>query len=456
MPTPPGAALVTAYRDGYRGWSYQADAASMVFRLPQEFLPDDYGISVTGHFLENGEPLALTNPSSVVDAFSQKAYAGFLLPAVSRAELLTADLAGLWSPLEFNLPWVYDFEGPFDLPIADNFFLPDMSLVFEFRNELQWGFMGGNDDLTVSLRPGAETRPLEGFVFSADLSRALDMETFLEIVEGMWGANPVGALFLSVLPKLFNDAVSVEYAGFDPEWAPDRPADLELAPITGEKGDVGVFATDFTDDTTILALMLADVPNRALIPIGVGAAAGTETALLPAMSFPDARHIALAMELPLPDDTDYPRTLRTAFRYASDPAAWPNGIALADADFGARFVDEKTSYDDGTGFIEWEIAGDDPSAFFVVVAPQGWPRSDGPFMAMLPGGARSLKLPVADLGYDPWWCDGVFIMAVDGPVDFRRGFDPTAFFAYDHQSISMWSNDGVENFFEVLMYYSVW
>jgi hypothetical protein len=189
-----------------------------------------------------------------------------------------------------------------------------------------------------------------------------------------------------------------------------------------------------------LALALAEVPNRVLLPEALRYL-DTPTVPLSFAKLTDAQYLAAAGVTDLFVNEFESFNFSFALQYTYDLADWASGLAFDGAtDFLPLFDLENTYYDDSAATVHWALDGaaDAVDAWLVAFFPANF----GAELLVVPGGEASSYTPPAELFHaGPSESDAVLVAGLDLPdgVDVNS-FDPTALLANNFAAINFWSN----------------
>jgi hypothetical protein len=434
-----GPRAVTAYKNGYWSWSYAADAAVMYFRLIAHSPTSDSHSSESGQFRLAGQPLELTNPQDLLSVFLQPLYGGVALTDFSRDTALMSLLRfadGANAVIHYVDP--DGWESSLDLP--GNFWVPYLDVTVPIPGEGDCRFYGGNDNYVVPVRDGELTTPLEGFVFGLDTGQVVDLETLVAVIVAIADGGDLVDILSPVVLSLLNRGLVTYYVGATPNWSVAEPPGLAAIPVDHSGGLAQFDVTNRADGFDYLCMWGAEIPHRALLPLGVTALEGGPAPMAFA-AIPDADYLATALKTNLFQLGDEPTVLSGLIRYAEDLSEVQDGLTVDDAQFLPGFDPAATAYESATATVTWVPQGDpaDYDLFLVALLPEYYWNSSVA-LAVLPGDARSHQFPAASMGITTSPDDLVLLFGVKSPGLFESGFDPSAILGYNHAAFTMWSN----------------
>lgn len=438
--TTPGGVMVSAIAGGYAPWSYDNDAAVRYFRLRSDDRSFPATDSDEGVFRWDGEALAFTNPQELGGFFEQPATAGVVWPGISRATVLSRAYQGMETAGTFDINWVYDYEIEDDpIPFPLNFHLPQVGLEIDIPGIVDWGFWGGNETFRFPIPDGADVSPLNSFVFQIDLAQVVDIGTLLAFVAAAGEGGDLEAPLAQLLKPLLARGLTFPYAALEPDRRAGDGADIETTQVAIDGASIEVVIDEPAADYDYVFALLAEVPNRALAPIGVAVAEGG-AARLPIPRLTDADYVLVAMRTDMFAGRWETQTMSLLVRYAEDPSEWRDGLVLSNADFGPPFDEATTTYDDDTGRLKWAFE-DDASGMDAVLmtAKRYWYEPKGRYFSLLPADRECTDLPLPALGYSSYWLNDFALIAVDLPDDVAGGFDPTRIFGYSNARYTVWT-----------------
>ncbi|HPQ68501.1 MAG TPA: hypothetical protein PKW95_05200 [bacterium] len=436
--------LVTVYKDGFWTWAYQADAAVMYFRLR----PDSYGYSYTdsgsGDFTSGGTALGLENPDvsglNLDPLLNAPIYLGIAIPGLARSTVLSADFDGLIAEDTFSLDYGYNViglggeTGTIDLPAS--IYFPELSVDINLIGLASATAGGANEQYKVPVMAGADN-PIEGAVLSITAGEAISSSLIIQLITDLIGGNPIDPieLILDNIEAVLNNALTFEYAGAEPTWDGTGAPDITMSEITA-KSAVNLSITGADPSYDYLGMLAAEVPNRALIPMGIKLAT-SNAASIPAGDVPDADYILLVAKTDALASGLESLNLGFALTFAEDLSDWSGGATVADSDFLPLF-DSSTGYNTTTGEVSWALESKGTMDLVLVIfAPKVGPV----VLAVINGEEDSFQPPVSELGITPSADDVVVIAGIDLPdgVDPNE-FNPTQLLAYDSTAINIWTN----------------
>jgi len=435
----PAGALITANKNEYWVAGYQADAAVMYFRLHPNYyyVFEDYTDTAPGHFTAGDQPLALTAPQSLEEALLNPIYLGFGSPGIARAAALSAGKY-LTADADFEVHFVNPYE-TIDLTIWTNFYVPDTSVVFDVPGYGPLGFYGAHEEYQVPVHAGTTEMALQGAIAGLNAGQVVDESALLEVINAILDGGDFIDIILPFFKPLVNDALAFPYVGARPSWLLDGSPDVPVYGLDSGKKHVKVDIANPNPDFDYAEMLWAEIPNRALLPMGLKIWDG-KTVKLPYAVIPDADYLALSIKTDLLTSEVYSSRLSIAAQYAEDLTEWKGGLTFDDADFLPPFDPTLTQYDYQTGQLTWELEGsgaDRVDMFWLAFMPW-WYQDPEMIMLTLPKEARSLNLAqlFPSMSFD--YYDTIFLLAVDLPFDYDDGFDPSRLFGYNLPAFSMW------------------
>ncbi|NLH50884.1 MAG: hypothetical protein GX444_20095 [Myxococcales bacterium] len=436
-----GEHLLTAWHEHYWPWTYRTDQPVAYFRLHSAYKSDYYyADSVPGRFLSDGEDLPLVNPQTVDEAFTQPLFGGVLLPGLPRQAWLNSTSLNLFTEDYFRFYYeAAGYTGDVDLPT--NLYLPSISILFEVPGMQIFGFYGANTALQVPLLSSLPDKSLQGFVFQLDAASVVNLDTIIAMIQAGWHNDDYLAYILPLVKPLFERGLKFPYIGARPSWDGSGAPDLELAAVPADCERIDFSVVNPEDGADYFFVLGAEIPNRALLPLAVGAY-GSETSLLPFTRVPDADYLALGIKTDVFATAGESCRAATATRYAESPNHWNHyGVIFDNADFLPYFSPETTYYDAATGTLHWGFEGKfrpRVDAYLVFYVPDDF-NPVYAWMMTLPGDLNELQLPLAPFGIAPSEDDIILLVAFDMPADFDPNhWDPSALFGYDIESMSLW------------------
>ena len=420
--------------------AYKADAKVMYFQHAQKI--GDWADSEPSDFLDGADPIGLLNPqiSGVLplqDILAATAYLGVAMTGFSRNTLFRYDFNHLVAESTFDFD-LGPFGGPTPLPA--NIYLPDLSIEI---TALGATFAGANEQYSVPVNAMFDENPIEGFVAAVSLTDVLTEEVLGDIIQTIIEGGSVTDALIGLTAPLITSGITFEYVGARPDWDGTGSAYLQVSEPTGAV-DLDVANIDKSND--YLALMLAEIPNRALLPMSIGVAAGDPVAMDTA-EIENADYIAAVINLDL-ENIFYASidglTFALAAKYAEDLEDWEtNGVDFdADTDFLPFFNKSNTGFEyEGidAGQVVWDLASDAEADLYGVIydpACTGCPT----VYATLPGDEYEFVVPFDELGITGSEDDVVAVVA--GTLD---GFDsdtynPLTLFGRPISSMAVWTN----------------
>ncbi|MBZ0274123.1 hypothetical protein K8I61_18940 [bacterium] len=428
---------ITAYAEGYWSWTYKVDAAVMYFRLRPDSFGNAYTDSGDGTFQdEGGSDLGLTNPT-LFGLFSNPIYLGVALPGLARADLLSMDFDGLLATDTFDLTLDLG-DGPAVTEAPRNIYLPALNLSIPGL----FSVTGTNEDYVLPVRTGASVSPIEGFVLSASVGELFDnVGEILAVVACVTGGGDILECVEPLVLPLINDALAFSHVGARPDWNGTGDPSMTTQETGGNTLSINVANEDANFD--YLAIFAAEIPNRALLPLGVGIV-DSGSVDVDYADVPDGDYLAVVGATDLFASGFTSVNFSFALKYGESIADMTAKASFdADTDFLPNFNGDNTGYDDVTGEIFWELEAGPAKAtadvFQIVYVPD---CEDCPVvLAQVPGADSSFQPPVDDLGITPSDADIVVVLGIDYPagVDLQE-YNPAGLLGYNSSAVNMWTN----------------
>ncbi len=426
------AQTVTATAADCWSWSYKADANTMVFRLKCNSTAS-YTDSSPGDFTEGGSPLGLTNPG-LVGLFTTPVSLGVALPGVSRESILYTDFYGLLAGSTFDLT-LDTGDGPEVTEIPANVYLPNLNLAIPSVFEAS----GENEQYVVPVNDDATTSPIEGFVIQVLVSSILgDLGAIVDLIDCVGTEPDILTCIGPLVTPLVNDGVSFSYAGAVPDWNGTGAPDIEVLD-TQAKAELDVDLANADSDYDYLALMVAEIPNRALLPLGIGIVDGGSTAVDYA-DIPNADYMAILGATDLLQSGFTSANFSFAIKYAESVDEFTGGVSFdGDADFLPAFDSANCSWDESTSTIEWALeSGDTPDVYQIIYIPDD--SSCEQLLAQVPGSDTSFVVPEGACAA-PSAADIVVVVGASMPDDFDGdNYNPLDVMSYDISAVNLWTN----------------
>jgi hypothetical protein len=432
--------LVTAFKDGYWSWAYQVDAAIMAFRLR----PNDYGLtyadSTPGDFLTGGSPLGLQNPTGgLTQLLSSPIYIGAAIPGVSRYTLLSQDFNGLFSTATFDINYSYNFGTPTSDTLAAprSIYFPAVDLNVSILTYGVTATSDGNTQIMVPMLAGLSQYPIEGLTAEVNIGGAgFNVISLGQIIIDAIGGN-YGAVADLVVKPLINNGFNFNYVGANPTWDGTGAANIDMLTPAAAKGTTVTFS-GASGDYDYLAVLAAEIPNRALLPLGMKIKDTGNSVTVQSVDVPDARYDLVAGKTDLLTSGLTSLNLGFVFKFANDLSEWSSGVAIADSDFLPLFDSLNTAWDSGTATVTWAFqSAADVSVVLAIYVPTTGPWS----LAVINGAETSYTPPVADLGVTPSDSDIVVLVGIQLPAGVDpNAFDPTHLLNYDSLAMNLWTN----------------
>ena len=425
------AQTVTATASGCWSWSYKADANTMVFRLKCNSTAS-YTDSAPGDFTEGGSPLGLTNPS-LLQLFTTPVSLGVALPGVSRESILYTDFYGLLAGSTFDLT-LDTGSGPEVTEIPANVYLPNLNLsvpgVFSAS--------GVNNQYVVPVNDDATESPIEGFVIQVLVSSILgDLGAILDLIDCVGSEPNILTCIGPLVTPLINDGVSFSYAGAVPDWNGTGAPDIEVYD-TQAKAELDIDLTHADSDYDYLAILAAEIPNRALLPLGIGIIDSGSTAVDYA-DIPNADYMAVLGATDLLKSGFTSANFSFAIKYAESIDDFTGGVSFDGDEFLPAFDSANCSWDESTSTIEWALeSGDTPDLYQIIYVPDD--ASCESLLAQVPGSDTSFVVP-ADACANPSAADIVVVIGAAMPGGFDgNNYNPLDVMSFDIAGVNLWTN----------------
>ena len=459
------AELVTAFMPGYWSWSYEADAAVMYFRLrPDNYDGFDYQDSNAGEFLLDGTALGLENFNieysgiNIFDPVGQLLDSviagGVAIPGLARSTLLDLDFDGMISDGMFEVSYEYFIVGsPPEGDIIElwrSIYLPGFLLDVNVIG-LAGVTAEGDDNSEYLIRipdPVFDENPIEGFTFDLALGEAVTTNLIGNLLLDLIMGNPIDIIeiIMDNLVPLLNNAIAFGYVGADPVWDGSGAPDIEVTEV-GTKLNVPLTISNYDSDFDYMSVLAAEIPNRALLPLGIQIA-DAGAAVLDAAEVADADYVIAALKTDLLASELTSFNMSLAMAYAETLDDWSaDGVTIADGDFLPFFDSANCAYNDTTGEITWQLESKaDVDLYLAVYIPA---CEDCPVvLATLPGTAGSYQPPIAALGITPTPTpalpdigDIAVVVGIDLPEGVSADeFDPTHILSYNSTGLNLWTN----------------
>jgi len=433
-----------------------ADADSMYFRLR----PKDYGAvavrytETTGNFYSDDSLLALENmDGGLTDLASTTFYLGASIFGLSRGDIFSKDYnEGLFSHEEFLFSYSLLGSGE-DLVFPSNLYLPDFNL-----NVLAGTLSasGVNETYSLPVQNGVDEFPLEGFVAAIDMT-SIDITT---IINTLISGGSLADLIIAALEPLVNTGISFPYVAVNPDYAGTGAADMD---VYGEIRDIDISIANVDSEYLYAGLILDEIPNRALIPAGVGLADTAGEMTVSAAKIPSGDYMAMVGKSNIMDILDslgtfVPLELSIAMRYTDNISDWSTGIAVDDStDFLPMFDDAATSFDNDplsptAGLLTLGMEADVTVDLYYVIYVPSCSGTCPMVFATIPGTETQYQVPLEQFGIVPEEMDYVTVVAVDLPdATDLNACDPTSLFAENSAAFSVWMNVDIGALIEELM-----
>ncbi|HPM75823.1 MAG TPA: hypothetical protein PK961_01940 [bacterium] len=433
-----GPVTVSVYKQYYTSWSYTLDAAVMYFRLAPDYPNQISNDSQPGAFTLDGQPLSLTNPQNLVDAFIDPLHFGLVLPgqSLARNSLLDAHEYFTWNDFEICLAYEY---GPDCTHLPTNFYIPDVNVMLDIPGYGELGVWAVNETYQIPVYENALRTSVQAFLPQVDLAAMMDFETFAAMVVELATSGDFFDVFKPLIVPLFNRGASVSHVGALPDWDLIGKPDMEVQEVGVDGQSIPFIVNGAQSEFDYLAILGAEVPNRSLIPLSL-AALDKEPVFLDYAAMPDADYLVLSVKTDMLKTSGEFSNMQVALKYAEDISGFEDGVAFEDQDYGPRFDPELTHYNYSTGEVAWELLDEDRDIdlFLVIVMPNYYSYYMPAHMAVLPRDARSHTVPFTAWGLRPDDFDLVTVLAIDFPNEPEEGFDPSKIFNYNIKRMSAW------------------
>jgi hypothetical protein len=424
--------LVTAFFMDYWTWSYQADAAVMYFRLQPDEHNKTYTDSPDGDFTQGGAALGLTNPSTVAGLFLNPISGGFSVPGVSRESLIYTDFVqGLFTDTFFQV----DLNG-YPRDIWTNVYVP----AFDYTVPGLITISADHEMYKVPMYDSGTEFPIEGFVASLDIGSVVpsipEIITIIDCIDTAADLTETLACIDTLVEPLFNDGFDFSYAGAVPDWDGVGTPDI---PVVETDQETTVVVSNPDAGFDYVSFLTAEIPNRALLPLGLGFANALGEAPLDYAEVDDANYMAVVAKTDFLTSNLTSQNFSFALKFADDMTDWNTSIEFTDADFLPNF-DASTNYDSSTGTITWSLESQATvDAYYVAVTPACFACDI--VIAVVPGTVTSYTIPATELGLTLSDSDTVFVFGADLPGDVNiDSFSPTDILAYNISAITLWTN----------------
>lgn len=436
VPAPLGAQAVSAFHTGYWAWTYKMNASVLYFRLR----PEDYGISYTdsdpGVFrnASGGSTINLTNPDSLASFSSEKTYMGLAVPGVSRNSILYSDFDGFMTQDTFDIDLVLGILGNYPIEIPRNVYMPflDVSVGIPLIGNV--GLQSRNEEFIVPYSVSDPQTPMSGMILEIEGGTVINPAVVVEVlVQILYLYNLEQAISTAIMP-LLSEGLNFPYVGMDALVNPASNPDVKVHKNDDGDVDINFTSTNGTDD--YFGFLAAEIPNRAMVPLGIKRAESGSVSL-PYARMVDADYIAVGAKTNWFNSVLASSTASFIVNYSESPNST---VTIDDSEFLPYFNESLWDYDYYTGDLTWGLEDEsntDIDWFWLVCYPDDYytpePRV---LMAILSPETRSFSLP-EDIGIDPAWNDKFFLVAVDMPDEHEDGFDPTRLIGYNNTKYSL-------------------
>jgi hypothetical protein len=430
---------VTSWIEFKGAVSYKADAKHMYFLHAVKI--GDWSDSPTGDFLEGGDPLGLTNPDisgllPLQDIVNAVVYLGAAIPGVSRNTIFRFDFNHLFSQAQFGFD-----SGPLGgvMLFPGSIYMPDLSIEI---GALGTTIAGVNEHYTVPVNAMWDENPIEGIVASVSLSEVATEQVLGDLIQTLIDGGSVFDVLTGLISPLISEGISIEYVGVDPEWGGAGAPDLEVG-TPSEAVELSV--SNISKSNDYLALLLAEIPNRALLPLSLGMI-DSGTAQLTGIEIENADYMALVLSADLetlfyasPDGLSF----SLAAQHVEDLDQFADGIEFdADTDFLPPFdVNNTGFYWQGgqAGKIYWDLSDNAEADMYGVIydpACTGCPA----IYATVPSDENEYVIPYAELGITLSELDVVAVVAGNLDGFDHSEFNPLTVFGEPISALAIWTN----------------
>ena len=436
------ATLVTATKDGYIAWSYEADAGVMYFRIRPVDLGYNYASNPMGHFVSEGTPLALENPTvngllELGALLNDPIYLGLTIPGVSRQTLLQTDFLGILTAMTYNINIDTPLGGYYISP-NHNFYIPQLTITDVLGISLT---MPDHDFYQIPLAEGTTELPVTGMLLEADLGAVLTLENLTALIQAFLNGEDITQALLELVKPAIQDGLSIIDVGARPAWDATGNPDLEVTAMAGQEFFT-VTIENAAADADYLGLMLAEIANRTLTPLDLNIAAPERenwTMDLASADIPDGDFILAAVKTDLVTSNFDLSDMSFAFKFSPFYDTWAGGASFADADFLPYFDGEATAYDAGTQTITWALESKAAvDAYFLFYYPADTCTNCTPLMAVFPGTTNSYQIP-AELGFTGSEDDIIVLVGLNLPEGVNANeWNPLNFLSYEIPAATLW------------------
>ncbi len=441
---------VTAMATGYWTWSYTANAQVMYFRLQGTTSAATWADSAAGSYQGTGFPLSNPMNPSIGDLLSPTGppiYLGVSLPGISRNTILATDFNELFcsSADNWDLTYSYNFKssGGSTIGLPANIYFPDFSVDISL---LGYGASanGNHPEYQVPANSAWAQNPLEGFILSAVLGKALSLSALTQLVLAIISdPSNIVADLLPLVPNVINDALAFEYVGVNPTWDGTSAPNLNAVDIVTGSQAVDVTVANPAGGFDYLTLLAGEIPNRAFFPMGMQLATNG-AATMAAAPVPDAAYLVATAKtnlLTILGGATENLVIDLALKFDNSLSNLASVSLDNNTDFVADFDQANTTYTNGT--VSWALGNDTsmtPDLYVVVVKP----KTGETGVAMMPATATSFDAATI-FGYTPDASDMVFLGAVKFPTGpTANAYDPTTIVGYDLPAINVWTNYAIK------------
>jgi hypothetical protein len=452
-----GAQMVTAMKfDGaggepdYWAWSYKADASALYFRLKPYQTAFSYSDSDQGVFKLNGTAIDAVNPMNLIDLFQMPVTIGFSLPGFGRSGAIADLFLMAGDDYLFTMENIVaqdtfamdiDFGTPLSYYLYGNMYLPEVALgigAYSFSTE-------DHPFYYIPVETSAAVTPVEGFVMELDATKVFTgWQELVDLIDCIGAGDPMACVGEYIIPVI-NEALQFKYVGANVAWEGAGGPDIDALDTSARATfDVTLTAPDASLD--YIALAVAEIPNRALLPMSLGVYDGGAIAMDYA-DVPDADYIILAGATDMISSGFEYNNFSFATRFTNSVHGFETGVTFDASDFLPMFDTGATSYDHDTGIITWalEEATDRVDVYLIGFGPSNL----GPdTLAVVPGDQATYMVPEALLPEGPHQNDQILIVGLDLPdgVD-PDGFNPSQILTYNFKAANVWTNASLLSMF---------
>ncbi len=427
---------VSAFKDQYIPWAYEANAAVMYFRLRPVHYDIDYAYDWQGTFLSEGEPIEFLNPQiptllHLANLLNNPLYAGIAFPGFSRKSLMHVDMENFFPPEPYQID-IATLWGAYYFLLTDNIYIPD----------LLFNVLGINMHIPdhsyyqFPIDTNAPETAMGGALLKIDLGQVLNLQTLQDLIEGLADGEDILDSVIGIVPGLLQRGITIPGAGLNAGWDGLGNPDIELERIPDEQSFTATI-TNGADDADYLGILWAEIPNRAMTVMDL-IMADNGVMDLQYEWIPDADYILTGMKTDMVSSWFAQTNFSFAFKYGEDSETWIDGVTFDDSDFPPYFNMNRTYYDPNTHTVQWEIDQDAVDAVLVIHHPGeciGWCSTA---FAMLPPDAASYTIPdeYGGVGSEH---DITILIGLDLPDDVDvNNWNPVDFWANDVEGMTIW------------------